>query len=157
GVSMTNLAEMLGLDKSSASRRANDAIERGYLKNLEEKKRRPARLVIGDPLPDAVEGLPAVEKMRGGGCRGGAVRGGDRTPPLPCGRRGREGGAGMDALTLLLRARDVGLRVEAAGGKLMVRGPKRAEAVVRLLAEHKAEVLAALTPRPAAAFPSYWK
>ena len=64
----------------------------------------------------------------------------------------------MDALTLLLRARDVGLRVEAAGGKLMVRGPKRAEAVVRLLAEHKAEVLAALTPHPAAATEAaYWK
>ena len=64
----------------------------------------------------------------------------------------------MDALTFLLRARDVGLRVEAAGGKLMVRGPKRAEAVVRLLAEHKAEVLAALMPRPAGAREAaYWK
>jgi hypothetical protein len=64
----------------------------------------------------------------------------------------------MDALALLLRARDVGLRVEAAGGKLTVRGPKRAEAVVRLLAEHKAEVLAALTPRPAGATEAaYWK
>ena len=64
----------------------------------------------------------------------------------------------MDALTLLYRARDLGLRVEAAGGKLMVRGPKRAEAVVRLLAEHKAEVLAALMPRPAGASEAaYWK
>jgi hypothetical protein len=32
------------------------------------------------------------------------------------------------------------------GEKLLVRGPKRAEAVVKLLAEHKAEVLAALSP-----------
>src|SRR5262249_51582691 len=53
GVSQTNLTKMLHLDRSSVSRRANDAIERGYLKNLEEKKGAPARLVIGDPLPDA--------------------------------------------------------------------------------------------------------
>ena len=52
----------------------------------------------------------------------------------------------MDALALLQRAQEVGLRVEPIGGKLLVRGPKRAEAVVTLLAEHKAEVLAALSP-----------
>jgi hypothetical protein len=50
----------------------------------------------------------------------------------------------MDGLTLLHRARYAVLRVEAAGGKLVIRGPKRAEPVVKLLAEHKAEVLAAL-------------
>ena len=54
----------------------------------------------------------------------------------------------MDALIVLRRARDAGLRVEAAGDKLMVRGPKRADAVVKLLAEHKAEVLAVLSPAP---------
>ena len=52
----------------------------------------------------------------------------------------------MDALIVLRRAQDAGLRVEAAGDKLMVRGPKRAEAVVKLLAEHKTEVLAVLAP-----------
>jgi hypothetical protein len=50
----------------------------------------------------------------------------------------------MDVLTLLRRANNAGLRVEAAGDKLLIRGPKQAEPVVRLLAEHKAEVLAAL-------------
>ncbi|MGD0316368.1 MAG: hypothetical protein ABSB37_10535 [Xanthobacteraceae bacterium] len=50
----------------------------------------------------------------------------------------------MDGLTLLRRAHDVGLRLEASGDKLVIRGPKRAEPVVRLLAEHKAAVLAAL-------------
>lgn len=50
----------------------------------------------------------------------------------------------MDALVLLRRAQEVGLRVEPAGDKLIVRGPKDAEPVVKLLAEHKAEVLAAL-------------
>src|SRR5262249_55848937 len=52
----------------------------------------------------------------------------------------------MDALALLRRAQDVGLHVEIAGDKLLVRGPKRAECVVKLLAEHKTEVLAALAP-----------
>jgi hypothetical protein len=50
----------------------------------------------------------------------------------------------MDALALLHRAQEVGLRIEPMGEKLLVRGPKAAETVVTLLAEHKAEVLAAL-------------
>ena len=54
----------------------------------------------------------------------------------------------MDAITLLRRAQGVGLRVERAGDKLIVKGPRQAEPVVRLLAEHKAEVLAALAPIP---------
>ena len=52
----------------------------------------------------------------------------------------------MDAVALLRRAQEVGLRVEPIGDKLLVRGPKRAEAVVELLAAHKAEVLAAIAP-----------
>src|SRR6266478_5583403 len=52
----------------------------------------------------------------------------------------------MDALALLRRAQEAGLRIEPAGGKLLVRGPKQAEPVVMLLAEHKEQVLAALAP-----------
>jgi hypothetical protein len=36
--------------------------------------------------------------------------------------------------------------VQASGNDLLIRGPKRAEAMVKLLAEHKASVLAALSP-----------
>ena len=61
----------------------------------------------------------------------------------------------MDAVALLRRAQEVGLRVEPIGDKLLVRGPKRAEAVVKLLAEHKAEVLAALSPPIGKA--SWWR
>jgi hypothetical protein len=50
----------------------------------------------------------------------------------------------MDAVALLHRAQEVGLRIEPIDDKLLIRGPKRAEAVVELLAAHKAEVLAAL-------------
>ena len=64
GVPLTRVAQKLKLDKSTASRRVTDAITRGHLKNLEEKKGRPARYVIADPLPDDVELLPAVEKLQ---------------------------------------------------------------------------------------------
>ncbi len=47
-------------------------------------------------------------------------------------------------LNLLRRAQDAGLRIEAVGDRLVVRGPKRSESVVKLLAEHRTEVLAAL-------------
>jgi hypothetical protein len=50
----------------------------------------------------------------------------------------------MDGVTLLQRARDAGLRLEVADTSLKISGPKKAEALVRLLAEHKARVLDAL-------------
>ena len=50
----------------------------------------------------------------------------------------------MDGVTLLRPARDAGLRVESLGNTLLIRGPKRAGPVVKLLAEHKTEVLSAL-------------
>ncbi len=48
---ITEIAKKLELDRSSAWRRVRSAIERGYAKNLEDRKGRPARLVPGDPLP----------------------------------------------------------------------------------------------------------
>ena len=52
----------------------------------------------------------------------------------------------MDALTLLRDAKAAGLRVEAVGDLLKISGPRQAESVVKLLAEHKLAVLAALRP-----------
>jgi hypothetical protein len=52
----------------------------------------------------------------------------------------------MEAVALLQRAQEAGLRIELMGDTLLVRGPKRAEAVVKLLAVRKAQVLAALSP-----------
>jgi hypothetical protein len=40
------------------------ALEGGYLRNLEDRKGRPARLVIGDDLPEDMEILPTVEALR---------------------------------------------------------------------------------------------
>ena len=50
----------------------------------------------------------------------------------------------MDGVTLIHRARDVGLRLEVAGNALKITAPK-AEPFVRLLAKQKARVLEALT------------
>jgi hypothetical protein len=50
----------------------------------------------------------------------------------------------MDALTLLDRAREAGLVVARDGDRIIVRGPRQAEPVVRLLAARKREVLTAL-------------
>ena len=50
----------------------------------------------------------------------------------------------MDGLTLLRRAEQVGLRVEAAADQLKITGPKSAEPIVKLLAAHKPAVLRAL-------------
>ena len=62
---IADLARALELDKSAAWRRARSAMDRGYIKNLEDRKGRPARMVPGDPLPEDVEILPAPDKLVG--------------------------------------------------------------------------------------------
>lgn len=64
-VTIATLAQELELDKSAAWRRVRSAIDRGYLKNLEDRKGRPARLVPGDALPDDIEILPSPERLHG--------------------------------------------------------------------------------------------
>ena len=62
-VSITAVAGKLGLDKSAASRRVWAAIKRGYLENLEDHKGKPAKVILGEPLPDDVEILPHPDKL----------------------------------------------------------------------------------------------
>ncbi len=58
GATVLSVAERLTLDRSAAQRRLRAARERGYLANQEERRGRPARYVIGDPLPDELILLP---------------------------------------------------------------------------------------------------
>jgi hypothetical protein len=74
-VTIVKLAGELRLDKSSTWRRVKAAIDRGYLKNLEDRRGRPATLVPGDSLPDDLEVLPTVERLHG--CR--RIRGDKQT------------------------------------------------------------------------------
>jgi hypothetical protein len=57
------VAKVLQLDRSSASRRAKQALSRGHLKNVETKKGRPYRLVLGDPLPEEQHVMPTSKKV----------------------------------------------------------------------------------------------
>ena len=50
----------------------------------------------------------------------------------------------MDGLILLRRAQAAGLTVQAVGTRLKISGPRQAEPIVKLLAEHKSKVLAAI-------------
>ncbi len=58
------VARELGIDSPPALRRVRMAIERGYLKNEETRKGRPAQLVLGDPLPEDVVILPPADDPR---------------------------------------------------------------------------------------------
>ncbi len=62
-VTVAAVAEALKLDKSSAHRRVQAAISKGYLQNLEERKGRPARLVLADSLPADASPLPSAEQL----------------------------------------------------------------------------------------------
>ncbi len=62
-VSLPELAENLKLDKATVSRRVRAARDRGYLKDLETKRGRPSKLVLGDPMPEDQPILPSVEDL----------------------------------------------------------------------------------------------
>ena len=64
-VTQADLAAALRLDKSTVSTRVGAAIVAGYLRNNEERRGRPSRLVLGDPLPADEEVLPSVEWLVG--------------------------------------------------------------------------------------------
>jgi hypothetical protein len=62
--SVTEIAKVLRLDKSAASRRVKVAVDGGFLRNLEEKRGRPAKVTLGEPLPEDQELLPHPDRLR---------------------------------------------------------------------------------------------
>jgi hypothetical protein len=83
-VPQTNFTKALKLDKSAISRRIAGALDGGFLKNIEDRKGRPARLVMGDPLPADREVLPLADQLTGTDrLHGCAVDPGDIVPPPP--------------------------------------------------------------------------
>jgi hypothetical protein len=62
-VSVAALVKRLRIDKGAVSRRWRAAAELGHLVNLEDKKGRPARIVLGEPLPEERELLPTPEAL----------------------------------------------------------------------------------------------
>ena len=64
GIGLTEIGRLLKLDKSAISRRARTASRLGYLLNREDRRGKPARYVLGEPLPDELELLPSVGTLR---------------------------------------------------------------------------------------------
>ena len=73
GIKVAAVAQALGIDKSAALRRVRVAIEDGYLTNLEDRKGRPARLTLGDPMPQERSVLPHPGVLAGGMGGGGVL------------------------------------------------------------------------------------
>lgn len=61
--SITLVAKSLNIDRSAASRRVMVALDHGYLSNDENQPRKPAKLMIGDPMPEETGILPAPERL----------------------------------------------------------------------------------------------
>jgi hypothetical protein len=62
-VTVMEVSKGLGLDKSATSRRVRAACRVGYLENLESRKGRPLRLVLGETLPEQRELLPLPHRL----------------------------------------------------------------------------------------------
>ena len=58
------VAEFLKIDSAAAWRRCQVALKSGYIRNEEERKGRPAKLVVGDKLPRETSILPEQEVLR---------------------------------------------------------------------------------------------
>jgi DNA-binding transcriptional ArsR family regulator len=83
-VTVADLARDLKLDRSAVSRRVRNAKDRGYLRDLEENRRKPSRLVPGDDLPDDLQILPKPEDVHAGvkeRASTSALLEGPQTPP----------------------------------------------------------------------------
>jgi hypothetical protein len=62
-LTIKDVGDELELDYQPTYRRVQMALEGGYLRNLEERERRPARLVMGDPLPEDRQILPDPKEL----------------------------------------------------------------------------------------------
>jgi hypothetical protein len=81
GVSLTAVAKELGgLDTSTASRRVQQALKGDYLRNLESRKGKPFKLVLGAPLPEEQQILPTVEELCPDSCTVAPAEGTNTTP-----------------------------------------------------------------------------
>jgi hypothetical protein len=63
GVTQTQVASHLKIDKSTALRRCRMAISRGFIRNLEPRRSLPARLIVGDALPEDASLLPTASDL----------------------------------------------------------------------------------------------
>jgi hypothetical protein len=87
-ISVTGLATRLSLDKNSVHHRVRKAIARGFLLNLEDKRGKPAQIVIGDPLPGDDGILPSVAGLLECWSENGGVARAETYAPAPADENG---------------------------------------------------------------------
>jgi hypothetical protein len=63
-VDIKTLADALGLDTSSTSRRVTQAIKSGFLENLETQRGKRSKIVLGKPIPADDSILPTPEELK---------------------------------------------------------------------------------------------
>jgi hypothetical protein len=67
--SLDQIGKKLGLDdRTTIWRHVKGAVRLGYLRNLEERRGMPAKITLGEPLPEEVEVLPRPEHLAGDRC-----------------------------------------------------------------------------------------
>jgi hypothetical protein len=93
GVRQTALAARLDLDAGTVSRRVRKSLDGGYLRNLEDRRGKPHRLLPGDPLPEDQVILPEPERLQ-------ACTPAEAPPPVAASADGRRGEEEMRALGL---------------------------------------------------------
>ena len=64
GVPVQAVARSLDLDRSTVARRLGVAGTNGWLVNQEERRGRPGRWALGEPLPEELVILPSVQAVR---------------------------------------------------------------------------------------------
>jgi TubC N-terminal docking domain len=156
------VAEELEIDKAAASRRVRTAIGRGYPKNLEERKGRPAQLVLAEDMPEDQEILPAPEDLDGVDPLT-VDRGGIYHPPPPSEAQGggvlyvcqkhvnrstpARGDNPVNALSLYHDLKARGVLFEAQGAQLKVDAPAGVltDGHRTALKEHKPKLLQLLS------------
>jgi hypothetical protein len=114
GVTVREVADRLKLDRSTAQRRLQAARERGHLVNLEDKRNRPARYAVGDPMPDEIDLLPRGVQV----CKHSKGGNGVRHIWRPAGQAIR---GGWKVTRLLGTAAEVKAALEAEHGPVEVR------------------------------------
>jgi predicted transcriptional regulator len=80
---VAQVANLLKIDRSSATRRIRTAVDKGYLLNTENQKGKPNQIVLGDSLPEEQEILPLPEKLGVCSCAAKKQGIGISSPPLP--------------------------------------------------------------------------
>ncbi len=79
-ITITMIANKLNLHKTTVLRRVNTCISKGYLINEEDRKGKPARIKLGDPLPLELTILPLPEDLEANGCTVAPISQGIDTP-----------------------------------------------------------------------------